>query len=45
VVEAQPRHVFERAATDAVERWEFKPATRDGTPVDSVVTNRINFKL
>lgn len=45
VVDAQPRHVFERAATDAVERWEFKPATRDGQPVDSTLTNRINFTL
>ena len=45
VVDAQPRHVFERAATDAVERWEFKPATRGGQPVDSTLTNRINFTL
>ena len=45
VVDAQPRHVFERAAIDAVERWEFKPATRDGQPVDSTITNRINFSL
>ncbi len=45
VVDAQPRHMFERAAIDAVERWEFKPATRNGEPVDSTVTNRINFKL
>ncbi len=45
VVEAQPRHVFERAATDAIERWEFKPATRAGQPVDSTLTNRINFSL
>ncbi|HEX5306545.1 MAG TPA: energy transducer TonB [Dyella sp.] len=45
VVDSQPRRVFDRAAIDAVERWEFKPATRNGQPVDSVVTNRINFKL
>ena len=45
IVDAQPRHVFERAAIDAVERWEFKPATRNGEPVESTVTNRINFKL
>lgn len=45
VVDAQPRHMFERAAVDAVERWQFKPATRGGQPVDSTVTNRINFKL
>ncbi|MBU6246821.1 MAG: energy transducer TonB [Xanthomonadaceae bacterium] len=45
VVEAQPRHVFDRAAIDAVDRWKFKPATRNGEPVDSTVTNRINFTL
>jgi periplasmic protein TonB len=45
VNDAQPRHVFERAATDAVERWQFTPATRDGVPVASTLTNRINFSL
>ena len=45
VTEAQPRRVFDRAAIDAVERWEFKPATRNGGPVDSTLTNRINFTL
>lgn len=45
VTDAQPRHVFDRAAVDAVSRWEFTPATRDGKPVESSVTNRINFKL
>lgn len=45
VTDSQPRHVFDRAAMDAVARWEFKPATRNGEPVESSVTNRINFKL
>lgn len=45
VVDAQPRHLFDRAAIAAVERWQFKPATRGGQPVESTVTNRINFKL
>jgi len=45
VIEAQPRHVFDRAAIDAVDRWKFKPATRNGEPVESTVTNRINFTL
>lgn len=45
VNDAQPRHVFERAATDAVERWQFTPATRNGVPVASTLTNRINFSL
>lgn len=45
VTDSQPRRVFDRAAIDAVERWEFKPATRNGEPVDITLTNRINFIL
>ncbi|KRE99959.1 energy transducer TonB [Frateuria sp. Soil773] len=45
VTGSQPRHVFEREATDAVERWKFKPAMRDGTPVASRGQKRILFKL
>lgn len=45
VTDSRPIHVFDRAAIDAVERWRFKPATRNGEPVASEVTNRIDFKL
>lgn len=45
VTGSQPRHVFEREATDAVERWKFKPAMREGTPVASRGQKRILFKL
>lgn len=45
VTSSEPRRIFDRAATDAVERWKFKPALRDGKPVPSTVTNRIDFKL
>jgi protein TonB len=45
VVGAQPHHVFEREATDAVGRWKFTPATHDGTPVASKRQQRIIFKL
>lgn len=45
VTSSDPRRVFDRAAIDAVERWQFKPATRNGKPVASTVTNRIDFKL
>lgn len=45
VVDAQPRHVFDRAAMDAVSRWKYQPATQDGAPVASTKRQRIEFKL
>jgi len=45
VVESQPRHVFDRAAIDAVERYRFNPAMKDGVAVSSVKQQRIEFKL
>ena len=35
VVDSKPRHVFDRAAMDAVERYEFKPAMKNGVAVSS----------
>ena len=45
VLASQPRHMFDREATEAVRRWKFKPATRDGAPVASQGRRRIEFKL
>ncbi|SEJ06475.1 protein TonB [Frateuria terrea] len=45
VVDAQPRHLFDREAINAVERWKYKPATRDGTPVEAKLQRKIEFKL
>lgn len=45
VLESQPRHVFDRAATDAVERYRFTPAMKNGEAVSSVKQQRIEFKL
>lgn len=45
VVGAQPHHVFDRAATNAVSRWEFKPALRNGQPMAVTMRKRINFTL
>ncbi|TBR40338.1 MULTISPECIES: energy transducer TonB [Dyella] len=45
VLDAQPRHVFDRAAVDAVSRWKYQPATQDGNPVVSNKRQRIEFKL
>lgn len=43
VVDAQPRHVFDRAAMDAVSRYVFKPAMRDGVAVASSKQQKIAF--
>jgi protein TonB len=45
VVDAQPRHLFDREAINAVERWKYKPATRNGTPVEAKLQRKIEFKL
>ena len=45
VIESQPRHVFDRAAIDAVERYRFNPAMNNGTAVSSTKQQRIEFKL
>jgi len=43
VVDAQPRHVFDRAAMEAVNRYRFKPAMRGGTAVASTKQQKIEF--
>ncbi|OOG48170.1 energy transducer TonB [Rhodanobacter sp. C06] len=43
VVDAQPRHVFDRSAMEAVSRYRFKPAMRGGTAVASTKQQKIEF--
>jgi protein TonB len=45
VVDAQPKHVFDRAAIDAVDRWEFTAATRNGEAMPVTMRRRLEFKL
>ncbi|GAB2556058.1 energy transducer TonB [Rhodanobacter koreensis] len=45
VVDSQPRHVFDRAATDAVHRYRFKPAMKDGVAVSATRQLKIEFNL
>jgi TonB family protein len=35
---------LEHAAADAVRRWRYKPATRDGQPIDSRLTITVTFR-
>lgn len=36
---------FEQAAIDAVKKWKFKPATKDGKPVNTKVLVTVTFSL
>jgi protein TonB len=46
VVESQPRRIFDRAALEAVERYRFTPAMKNGVAVRSAQQQqRIEFKL
>lgn len=45
VINSEPARVFDREAIRAVERSKFSPRLRDGTPIDSVLRRRIEFKL
>lgn len=43
VVDAQPRRVFDRAAMEAVGRYRFKPAMKNGAAVASSTEQKIEF--
>lgn len=46
VVAAEPRGVFERAATRAVRKWKYRPKIRDGVAVPTHgVQVKLTFKL
>lgn len=45
ITDSQPRRVFDRAATDAINQWKFSPAVKDGTPAATSMHRRIEFKL
>lgn len=45
VLDADPPRTFDRAALDAVQRWNFNPAMRNGSAVEATVRRRIEFKM
>lgn len=45
VLDADPPRTFDRAALDAVQRWSFNPAMRNGAAVEATVRRRIEFKM
>jgi len=45
VIESTPPGVFDEYALEAVKRYKYQPATKNGDPVDSVVVSPIEFSL
>jgi protein TonB len=45
VLQESPSRVFHKTVMNTVPRWRFKPARKDGQPVNVWVEQTINFKL
>jgi protein TonB len=45
VLEANGPEVFRKSAREAVEKYTFKPATKNGQPIETTVTIEVNFKI
>ena len=45
ISESSGHEILDESALEAVKRWKFIPAKRDGVPVESFVNVPINFKL
>lgn len=45
VLDADPPRTFDRAALDAVQRWSFDPAMRNGAAIEATIRRRIEFKM
>ncbi len=45
ILESQPKRLFDKAATDAMKRWKFRPKVVDGNPVEQRAKQTIEFKL
>ena len=45
VVDSQPASLFNQAAIDAIEKSSFAPATRNGTPEEQFLEQKLNFQI
>ena len=45
VVGASPKEIFDQAALEAIRRWRFKPAFREGRAVAQRATLKLMFRL
>lgn len=45
VVKGEPPEIFDNSALKAIARWRFKPAIKDGKPVDVIIIAPLKFEL
>jgi len=45
VIEGDPPNIFDSSALAAIRGWQFRPATKDGQPVDAIVIAPLAFSL
>lgn len=45
ILEAEPKDVFEQSVKKTLPKWRFKPAQKDGRPVDAWIKTTIEFIL
>jgi periplasmic protein TonB len=45
IIEAQPEKIFDKNVINCVSQWKFKPGTKEGIPVATLVQTTIRFKL
>jgi periplasmic protein TonB len=44
-VESSPRKDFAKSAVEAVRKWRFEPALKDGQPVETPINVEVRFRL
>lgn len=45
VIDSQPATIFNKAAIDAIQKSSFAPATRNGTPEEQFLEQKLNFQI
>ncbi len=45
VIDSQPSTIFNQAAIEAIEKSSFAPATRNGTPEEQFLEQKLNFQI